>query len=120
MRVYADDPGLSREPLDSDYDDLMELLEDMKAFAANNRDHVFLCADDPGFGDPPRMPRMGWTAFLPNKDNPGDEELRAWTITLINVAKSLEGAKGAILRRVLKHQVGRQRMLSRLIEQARI
>lgn len=104
--------------MDSDFDDLFDLFEDMKAFAAANLEHTFLSADDPGFGDPPRLPRMGWTAFLPNRE-PADEEAKMWTITVICVSRSLKGDKGGLLRKTLAPSRGRQRMLQELVKQAR-
>lgn len=119
MRYRADDPSLSREPMDSDFDDLFDLFEDMKAFAAANLDHAFLTADDPGFGDPPRLPRMGWVAFLPAVTQGDDEQMKSWTITVVCASRSLKGTKGALLRKTLGPSKGRRQMLQELVKRAR-
>lgn len=118
MRIYADDPGLDHTPLDTDFDDLAALFKDMEQFARDNRDHEFLCADDPGLGPVPRVPRLGWVAFLPGKDNPEDEQSKEWTITVKNAAKPLL-ADGSILRRALGSRAGRHQMIKSLVERAR-
>ena len=69
----------------SDWDTLEELWADMKKFAQEHPNHVFLCADHP--------PRLGWMAFL--EVPPGyNEQAKSWTITLDNVKKHGTGLLG--------------------------
>ncbi len=104
-------------PIDSDFENIFVLLEDLKVFATAHRSHTFLCADDPGiFHDPPRVARMGWTAFI---DGSEDEQARMWTITLPNVSRSLAGDRGSILRKTLKSPQGRHRTLQTLVKASR-
>ncbi len=75
-------------PLETDWEDLRALFADMQAFAKEHPRHVFISADDPGIHyNPWRVPRMGWTAFIPHpiglRDGEYfDEEPKVWTITL--------------------------------------
>lgn len=78
---------LDATPLDTDWEDLDALCVDMKAFADAHPDHKFICSDDPGFAQKPRVPRMGWTAYSPV----GHERAKTWTITLRNVGTSIAG-----------------------------
>ena len=103
---------LDNTPLDSDWGTVAELWEDMLKFANEHPNHKFLSADDPGCNhSPPRVPRLGWTAFLEVDPDSGlSEEDKFWTITLSN-------AKGTIpeeLSPLFKSAAGRQRMLDAL------
>ena len=112
-------PELDRTPLDTDWDDVHELWEDVRRFARDNPDHRVLAADDPGCNhDPPRVPRMGWTAFREGEE---DEAARSWTITLANLKNSAPRlyAREEVLefRRLLRTAAGR-RTLAELVSEA--
>lgn len=112
--------NLDAMPLATDWEDLNALWADMMRFAKENPNHLFVCADDPGMNhSPPRVGRLGWTAFLEwtpcsdcggkgffrvngveredctackgvGKIPPvGGEQAKGWTITLSNMKKSL-------------------------------
>ena len=105
-------------PLATDFDDIFELFDDMKAFAKANPNHSFFCADDTGINSsPPRLPRFGWVAFL--EDQPDDEQLKQWTITLRKAAQSTKGPKGPTLRKACYTREGREALLRSLVEEAR-
>ena len=103
-------------PLDTDFDDLHKLFEDMKAFAKDHPKHIFIPADDPGFNHtPPRIGRMGWSAFIPHpiglrdRGEYFDEEAKYWTISLSKITASaylLESIQSAAGRRSLLANLG--------------
>jgi hypothetical protein len=73
-------------PLPTDFENMSELTADMENFAKDNPAHVFIPADDPGYNrKPPRVPRCGWSAFIPDVE---DEQPKMWTITLENLVNS--------------------------------
>jgi hypothetical protein len=73
-------------PLPTDFENISELTADMENFAKDNPTHVFISADDPGYNhNPPRVPRRGWSAFIPNTE---DERPKSWTITIQNLMNS--------------------------------
>lgn len=98
---------LDATPIPTDWEDIHALFADMK-FAEENPSHTFLSADDPGFRW--RVPRMGWTAFL---DSAEDERQKMWTITLLNVRKSMPVTDA--FRELLKTQTGRQKLIEVVI-----
>jgi hypothetical protein len=110
-RSVSENPflALDNTPIETDWETLEELWGDMKNFGVSHPKHTFMCADDPGFHyDPPRIPRLGWTAFLEVPPNSGqDEGSKCWTITLANIKK--HGTNG--MSDVLKTSAGRQVML---------
>jgi hypothetical protein len=51
-------------PLETDWDDLNAMLDDIRAFCKANPSHELLSADDPGTHYKPwRIPRIGFSAF---------------------------------------------------------
>lgn len=78
--------GLDDSPLDSDWDDIHDLWNDVEAFIRAHPGHKVISADDPGCNHrPPRVPRMGWSAF---REGHRDEQAKYWTITLQNLKRS--------------------------------
>jgi hypothetical protein len=62
----------------------------MENFAKDNPMHVFIPADDPGYDQKPlRVPRCGWSAFIPGVEN---EQSKMWTITLENFVNSKDNS----------------------------
>jgi hypothetical protein len=120
-------PELDATPIDTDFDDIYAVFNDMRKFAEEHADenYVFLNADDPGLNHtPPRVPRMGWTAYKAGVDPYRDtSDSKAWTITLANLKTSManarEGARDQhtadILRRAFQTRSGRQVLLDTLI-----
>lgn len=112
------DLNFDATPLESDWEDLFAIFEDMRKFADSHVGWTFLCADDPGTNHTPqRVPRMGWSAFKEPKDPYRDsEQMKSWTITLVNVRKSLDNQKNSnakdIVSRSIKTQAGRMAMLA--------
>lgn len=104
--------NLNREPLPTDWGNIHNLLQDMKAFAKTNPKHKFLCADDPGFGQNPRVPRLGWVAFLEDAE---DEQQKMWTIPL----EKVQGMDLLKLGPSYRTPWGRQQMLKALVDEAR-
>jgi hypothetical protein len=77
--------NLDATPLDTDWDDIHDLWDDMEKFGQTHPGHMFICADDPGCNhDPPRVGRLGWVAY---RDNP-NEQVKMWTITVSNVKRT--------------------------------
>jgi hypothetical protein len=65
--------------IDTDWNDIHALWDDMKKFGHEGQGIMFTCADDPGCSyDPPRIPRLGWIAYIDNPATP----LKTWTITI--------------------------------------
>lgn len=88
-------------PLDSDWDDLPSLLADLERFMREHPGYQVLVADDPHIG------RVGWSAF---RDE--DQNCHHWTITVGNLARSLEGTEG--MEAFFSSQEGRKRHLQEL------
>jgi hypothetical protein len=79
--------NLDASPLDTDWEDIHDLWDDMEKFGREHPGHMFLCADDPGCNhDPPRIGRLGWVAY---RDNP-DEQAKMWTITVRNFRRTFK------------------------------
>ncbi len=73
-------------PLDTDWGDIHDLLDDMMRFVNEHPDHKVICADDPGCNHtPPRVGRLGWVAYLEQPD----EQVKMWTITVGNVCRTI-------------------------------
>jgi hypothetical protein len=87
---------LDSTPIPTDWEDIHELWGDMKKFASEHPNHTFISMDDPGFNyDPVRVPRLGWSARL-KVGLGGDEQAKAWTITISNVKKTFRGREDLI------------------------
>lgn len=98
--------------LPTDWTDYIALLDDMREFARENREHIFMCADDPGLHhNPPRIPRLGFTAYLPVPYGE-DERSKTWTIPL-SVARGVPSGIG------LHKADERHAMLEKLVRDAR-
>lgn len=106
--------GIDRRPIPTDWRDYDALLDDMRTFARENPKHLFICADDTGVNrDPPRVPRMGFTAYLDGADN---GQSKTWTITLMNLRHCIEGPMSDAM-----GMTGDERrvMLDKIVEEAR-
>lgn len=108
-------------PIETDWDDLFALFDDMKKFAAEhpNEGYMFIPSDDPGIHyNPPRVARLGWSAFIDGGD---EEKAKHWTITLGNTRKSLAKARPNLpshvagIEAALKSQAGRHELLTSVI-----
>jgi hypothetical protein len=107
---------LDATPIATDYTNIRELFGAMRQAAEEHPEWVFLSADDPGHHhDPPRVPRVGWTAFAEGEaDKPGDE----WTIKLSDLKgqlTQLDQRTDRAMRRGLQSAAGRQRLLEQVI-----
>jgi len=120
---------LDDTPLPTDWERFDLLWADVENFALDHPGHTFLCADDPGVNHtPPRVGRLGWTAFLErpagmDPEAPWDEQAKQWTITMPNAKRAiLEPWDGSLsqpnknleLERSLKTSDGRKEMLTNL------
>jgi hypothetical protein len=85
MTKLTDMFEIDESPLESDFDNLKELQNNMESFMKEHPNFVVFPADNPGFNESPKkLPRLGWCAYDPDNDN----EYKMWTITLGNVKKS--------------------------------
>ncbi len=117
--------GLDHTRLDSDWNNIHELLADIQNFLSTHPDHELLPADDPGINySPPRVARVGFSSFrvIPpevayeniKKSARGevvpewDEQARFWTIPLPKLAETLDTEKNSGLTDMFKTQHGRQ------------
>jgi len=99
---------LDETRLDTDWDSMTLLLSDMRRFAKDHPNHKFMCSDDPGFNHkPPRIPRLGWSAFL-EVGSGEDEQAKHWTITFSRASRYIQDNP------TLSVAEGRQKMLETL------
>ncbi len=110
---------LDDTPIDTDWDNLQDLWDDMAQFAKDNPDHTFMCADDPGGGI--RVPRVGWIAYLirQNDDIDADEQVQEWTIRITDVRNSYPHALRSKFVQALSSSNSRQQMLVSMLIEAR-
>jgi hypothetical protein len=106
-------PEFDSSRLDTDWDDLNELFADIRKYVKEHPGVEVMSADDPGVGyTPPRIPRLGWSAFQIQptehacenvrrlaRGEPAiewDEQARYWTIPVASngLALSLKTASG--------------------------
>jgi hypothetical protein len=93
---------LDASPIDSDWDDMLAMLRDIKGYVAKTGDKV-LPADDPGHHhDPPRVPRFGYWSMSG----------KGWTIKL-SKAQSFDTGDdfSKVVRACLKSTDGRQKLV---------
>ena len=121
-------------PIESDWDDIHDLLKDMRAFAQAHPEHEFIPADDPGANyNPPRVPRVGWVAFRRNKPEEAaesikrlargetvpdyDEQMKSWTISVFKLQAALTRDKPMddALWECLKSSAGRKKLLETVV-----
>lgn len=105
---------LDSTPIASDWPDFPGLWAAMQQFAKDHPNHTFLCADDPGVNyQPPRIARLGWTAFRANPPEGETEDAQAWTITVANLKKTYDSSPEPS-KQALQTAAGRQAMLETL------
>ena len=110
---------LDDTPIDSDRSDLTSLFAEMLKFHQENPSHQFMCADDPGLNYvPQRVPRIGWVAYRTHPD-PGsmqnfDEQMNTWSITLVNVRKSIPQMSER-WQQYIKYALGRKELLKAVL-----
>lgn len=101
-------PYFDDKPLDTDWDDFQLLWDDMARFLKDNPKHTIISADDPGGNYiPPRLGRVGWSAFLvvPSGE---DEKSKYWSITLQNFVRTI---RGCVVEDLFKTASGRRQAL---------
>lgn len=113
--VPLDSAGRDNTPLPTDWDNIVDLFDDMERYAREHPTAEFLCADDPGRGV--RIPRFGWSAFERDPET-GVENSHGWTITIDRLRETRRGLRVA-WEQALQTAVGRQEQLRVLVNRAR-
>jgi len=107
MTKLADIFDIDDSKLKSDWDNIYDMLDDIKAYVKKTNGIVFN-ADDPGYHhEHQRSPRIGFASSTNDKE---------WTIELAKVSKQIKNVpeKWSNLRKLLTSSNGRQNLIKYL------